>query len=196
MPIKTLDISTWNTLKPLLEREKYIGSLCKTQTHKIRRFVAIVLHVLKTGITWTGLRRLGRVFEAAYRRFLRWAQRGIFARLFESTVPDGDIEEAQIDSTYMKAHRYAYGKRGAIGTGRGGPTTKVHGLCNGRGIWYRLILSPGNHHDAPYGPLLIKTKRIQCLLADRAYDSDAFLAVLSQENTIAVIPSKRNRKVQ
>jgi hypothetical protein len=24
MPIKTLDISTWNTLKPLLEREKYI----------------------------------------------------------------------------------------------------------------------------------------------------------------------------
>ena len=130
MPIKTLDISTWKPLKHLIEREKCNGSLCQTQTIKIRRFLAIVLHVLKTGITWTGLRRLGRVFEAAYRRFLRWAQRGIFARLFEATIPDGPIEEGQIDSTYMKAHRYAYGKKGASGTGRGGPTTKVHGLCD------------------------------------------------------------------
>jgi transposase len=111
-------------------------------------------------------------------------------------VPKGDIEEAQIDSAYMKAHRYAYGKRGAIGTGRGGPTTKVHGLCDGRGVWHRLSLSAGNHHDAPYAPLLVKNKRIHCLLADRAYDSDAFLAMLNQANTVAVIPLKRNRKHQ
>jgi transposase len=134
MPIKMLDTSTWNTLKPLLDREKYIRSLCQSQTRSNRQFLGIVIHVLKTGITWSGLRRLGRLFEAAYRRFLRWSQRGIFARLFDSTVPKYPIDEAQIDSTYMKAHRYAYGKKGSIGSGHGGPTTKVHGLCDGRGI--------------------------------------------------------------
>jgi transposase len=96
----------------------------------------------------------------------------------------------------MKAHRYAYGKEGSIGSGHGGPATKVHGLCDSNGIWHRLILSPGNCHDAPFGPLLVYNVQFQYLIADRAYDNHLLRHAIETIGATAVIPSKRNRKVQ
>lgn len=196
MPIKPLDEALWNTLKPSLMCEKYIGSLCISAEFKMRQFLAIVIHVMQTGTTWVGLRRLGRLFEAAYQRFLAWSKKGIFERIFLSTIPKKRILEAQIDSTYLKVHRYAHGRKGSIGSGRGGPATKLHGLCDERGVWYRLMISPGNDSDIKHAADLVEGIRSTYLLADKGYDSNKLRGILFDSCVQPVIPGKRNRKVE
>jgi len=108
--IAPLSEALWPGVRAVLVREKYLGALVKNDEARVRRFLGIVWHVLRSGTTWVALRRLNRAFEAAYRRFLRWSRRGLFEALFGASVPTGEIAEAQIDSTSCKVHRAAYGK--------------------------------------------------------------------------------------
>jgi transposase len=55
-------------------------------------------------------------------------------------------------------------------------------------------VTAGNRHDCLSAPSLIATVVPQCLLADKAYDSDAIRADLQARNATAVIPPKTNRK--
>ncbi len=51
-----------------------------------------------------------------YNRFVRWAERGVWERLFRELAARGRASETQmIDATYIKAHRSASGaKRGNL----------------------------------------------------------------------------------
>ena len=113
--IPPLSEAVWPTVRASLERCKYIGALVKNNEASVRGFLGIVFHVLHGGTTWAALRPLHPTFEAAYRRFLRWARKGVFAVVFEASVPQGAVAEGQIDSTSCKVHRAAYGKDGSIG---------------------------------------------------------------------------------
>ena len=58
-----------------------------------------------------------------------------------------------------------------------------------------LLLSPGNTHDVVMAPLLVAaTSTIASLLADKAYDTNPFRAVLAGRQIEPVIPSIRRRK--
>jgi transposase len=59
-----------------------------------------------------------------------------------------------------------------------------------------LLLSPGNTHDVVMAPVLVRATGavIASLLADKAYDTNPFRAVLAERQIEPVIPSIRRRK--
>jgi transposase len=67
-----------------------------------------------------------------------------------------------------------------MGRSRGGLTTKIHVLVDGNGNPIALKLSEGQAHDGrSAADMLDRLSDGQILLADRAYDSDAVRATLS-----------------
>jgi transposase len=84
----------------------------------------------------------------------------------------------------------------AIGKSKGGKTTKVHASVDALGNPRRLILTPGQAHDVRSGADLIAGEATKAVVADKAYDSNAFLALIAQMGAVAVIPPKSNRVEQ
>jgi transposase len=76
-----------------------------------RLFVNAVLWIAKTGAPWRDLpERLG-LWGSVWKRFDRWARKGVWKRVFE-TLQDPDLEGMIIDSTVVRAHQHAAGKKG------------------------------------------------------------------------------------
>jgi transposase len=81
----------------------------------------------------------------------------------------------------------------AIGRSRGGLTTKVHLVVDALGLPVAFEVTAGQRHDSQPAPTLIDQITLRCLLADKAYDGDAFRAKLKERGCTAVIPPKANR---
>ena len=56
------------------------------------------------------------------------------------------------------------------------------------------MLSPGQDHDLTCAQPLIEAVDPGALIADKAFDADAFIAALNDRAIVPVIPSKSNRK--
>src|SRR5580700_2999909 len=80
-----------------------------------RRVISGILHVLKSGCRWCDCPPEYGPFTTIYNRFVRWAERGVWERLFRELSAAGRSTKTQmIDSTHIKAHRSASGaKRGS-----------------------------------------------------------------------------------
>jgi transposase len=84
-----------------------------------------------------------------------------------------------------------------IGRTKGGRNTKIHAVCDDKGRPLVLMLTPGNVHDCKVAQQCIEAlPPSRELVADKGYDSDELRAWLRKRNTRAVIPPRRNRKVQ
>jgi transposase len=82
-----------------------------------------------------------------------------------------------------------------MGRSRGGLTTKIHALVDGRGLPLDLHLSEGQASDCREAdPLLDAVPEGSIFLADKAYDSDAIRDTLEAWGGFANIPAKSNRK--
>jgi transposase len=57
-----------------------------------------------------------------------------------------------------------------------------------------LMLTPGQAHDLACAEPLIEHADPKALIADKAYDADAFLESLAEREITSVIPPKVNRK--
>ncbi len=81
-----------------------------------RRVISGILHVLKSGCRWCDCPPEYGPSMTIYNRFVRWAERGVWERLFRELAARGRASETQmIDATYIKAHRSASGaKRGNL----------------------------------------------------------------------------------
>jgi transposase len=78
-----------------------------------RRVISGILHVLKSGCRWCDCPPEYGPPTTIYNRFVRWAQRGVWERLFRELASRGRSTETQmIDSTHIKAHRSASGGKG------------------------------------------------------------------------------------
>ena len=78
-----------------------------------RRVISGILHVLKTGCRWCDCPPEYGPYTTIYNRFARWAERGVWERLFRELADRGRSGELQmIDSTHAKAHRSASGGKG------------------------------------------------------------------------------------
>jgi putative transposase len=84
----------------------------------------------------------------------------------------------------------------AIGKSKGGKSTKVHASVDALGNPRRLILTAGQAHDVHTGPALVEGEDTEAVIADKAYDSDEFLALIAQMGAEAVVPPKANRVEQ
>src|ERR1700686_7605 len=79
-----------------------------------RRVISGIIHVLKSGCRWCDCPPEYGPSTTIYNRFVRWAERGVWGRLFWVLPGRGRSTSTQmIDSTHIKAHRSASGaKRG------------------------------------------------------------------------------------
>ena len=72
----------------------------------------------------------------------------------------------------------------------------MHARCDDRGRPLGFTLTAGEAHDTKGFLTLLRMvgDRIQALIADKGYDSDAIREELRQAGIEPVIPSRRNRK--
>ena len=73
-------------------------------------------------------------------------------------------------------------------------TTKIHALVDALGNPVEVMLSAGQDHDLTCAEPLIEAADPGALIADKAFDADAFIAALSDRAIAPVIPAKSNRK--
>ena len=73
-------------------------------------------------------------------------------------------------------------------------TTKIHALVDALGNPVEVMLSPGQDYDLTCAEPLIEAVDPGALIADKAFDADAFIAALNDRAIAPVIPSKSNRK--
>jgi transposase len=122
-----------------------------------------ILFRVRTGVPWRDLPERYGPWETVYKRFARWQTDGTWARIEASlqTQADGAGElhwDAQVDSTVVRAHQHAAGalkgapsiqasRQQALGRSRGGLTTKLHTICDGRGRNLATRLTPGQDAD-------------------------------------------------
>ena len=78
-----------------------------------RRVISGILHILKSGCRWCDCPPEYGPPTTIYNRFVRWARRGVWEKLFRELAGGGRATEMQmIDSTHVKAHRSASGGKG------------------------------------------------------------------------------------
>ena len=70
----------------------------------------------------------------------------------------------------------------------------MHLRVDGLGNPQQVILTPGQVHDVTQADALMDDVEVTLTIADKAYDSDAFVALLGKQQSEAVIPSRKNRK--
>jgi transposase len=75
-----------------------------------RLFVDAVLWIGKTGAPWRDLPERFGDWNNAWRRFDRWARKGIWQKAFEA-LQDPDLEWLILDSTIIRAHPHAAGAK-------------------------------------------------------------------------------------
>jgi transposase len=77
-----------------------------------RRIISGILHVIKSGCRWCDCPPEYGPYTTVFNRFVRWAERGVWERLFRERAARGRSTEVQmIDSTHIKAHRSADGAK-------------------------------------------------------------------------------------
>lgn len=82
-----------------------------------------------------------------------------------------------------------------MGRSRGGLTTKLHALVDGKGLPLRLLLSAGEMHDSQAAPaLLADLPRDAVVLADKGYDADGIRQLIEAQDAAPNIPMKSNRR--
>jgi len=74
-------------------------------------------------------------------------------------------------------------------------TTKVLALTDALGNLVRFKLLPGQRSEIKGVPDLIEGLKFDALMGDKAFDANQLRQTLTDRDAIAVIPSKRNRKV-
>jgi transposase len=72
-------------------------------------------------------------------------------------------------------------------------STKVHLVVGALGLPLAFEITEGQRHDIVAAPGLVAQTKPKALLADRAYDSDAFRSRLEELDCIAVIPARAKR---
>ena len=73
-----------------------------------------VLWLARTGSPWRDLHREFGNWNSVFKRFRRWALKGVFEKIFESLSGDPDFEYAIIDGTIVRVHQHGTGARGGL----------------------------------------------------------------------------------
>ncbi len=106
-----LSDAQWERLAPLLPGKP--GDPGRSGADN-RLFLEAVLWMARTGAPWRDLHaRFGR-WNSVFRRFRRWAQKGVFESLFNALSDDPDFEYVMIDGTIVRVHQHGAGARGGL----------------------------------------------------------------------------------
>jgi transposase len=78
---------------------------------------------------------------------------------------------------------------------RGGLSTKIHAAVDALGNPVRFLLTAGQTSEYTQAEALIAGFEAGYVLADKGYDSDAFISAIAESQAMPVIPARKNRKV-
>ena len=100
----------WSSIQPLLPTD--VRGKARVDD---RRVISGIVFVIKSGCRWCDCPPEYGPAKTIYNRFVRWAERGVWERLFRARAMRGRATDVQmIDATHVKAHRSASGaKRGS-----------------------------------------------------------------------------------
>ncbi len=184
----------WDVIRPVLpNRTRGIPRVDD------RRVLNGIFWILRSGAPWRDLPGEYGPYTTCYNRFNRWRKAGIWDAIYDTVANLENAATQMIDTSIVRVHQHAACVKrdvtSAIGRSRGGWTTKIHALVDGKGLPLRLTLGPGQEHDSLCAvDLLDGLEPGSVLLADRAYDSNAIREFASARGAWANIPPKRNRK--
>ena len=86
-----------------------------------RRVISGIVHVLKSGGRWVDAPSVYGPHKTLYNRFVRWAAKGVWTKLFQALAQaGGPPAHVLMDSSAVKAHRSAAGGKGGSGARRSG----------------------------------------------------------------------------
>ena len=74
-----------------------------------RVFVETVIWKFRTGVPWRDLPEHTGHWKNTHKRFSRWAEKGVWERIFSAMADDPDNEYAMIDATIVRAHQHSAG---------------------------------------------------------------------------------------
>lgn len=113
-----LSQSQWERIAPLLP-----GKAGDPGRHAAdnRLFVHGVLWIWRSGARWSDLPARYGKFKSVHRRFGRWADAGVWEKVFAALIKDPSNDYVMLDASLVKAHQQAAtGKKGATKTRRWG----------------------------------------------------------------------------
>ena len=104
-----------------------------------RRVLSGIVHALRNGGRWADCpREVYGPKKTLYNRFVRWAERGIWERIFSALAGGEDAPDRL--SSIQPASRFIAApaaEKGAlahgIGRTKGGRNTKLHAVCDAKG---------------------------------------------------------------
>jgi transposase len=76
-----------------------------------RLFINAVLWIAKTGVPWRDLPERFGNWNSVWKRFDRWSRKGIWSGIM-AALQDPDLDCLIVDSTVIRAHQHAAGKKG------------------------------------------------------------------------------------
>ena len=101
----------WKRIAPHLRGKA--ADRCVTASNN-RLFVEAVLWIARTSSPWRDLPPVFGNWNSTFRRFSRWSEGGVWESLFNALADDPDFEYVIIDSTIVRAHQHATGKKGGL----------------------------------------------------------------------------------
>ncbi len=172
-----------------------------------RKILNGLFYILRFEASWRDLPDRYGPRTMVYNRYVRWGERGIWQRIFESLAQE--CEDALV--FIVKAHHAAAGSKKGIGRkywtprdgaslvcpggSRGGRTRKVHTAVDTKGRPLRLAISGGQLHDSlMMGAFLDWEIPSSTIVADKAYGSAKIRQQIADEGALAVIPSKSSAR--
>jgi putative transposase len=103
-----LSDAQWQRIEPLLPgKVSDRGATAKDN----RRFVEAVLWIGRTGAPWRDLPPELGDWHNTHVRFSRWAQSGVWERVWAALRAEADFEQVFLDSTAVRAHLHAAGAK-------------------------------------------------------------------------------------
>lgn len=198
MTVYHIHETIWRKIYHFLRCCKYIH----LNEHRLRIFIEAVWYVAKTGCQWRLLPSEFGEWNSVYKRYKRWVDKGIWKNLFESVKIMPDMQEIMIDGTIIRAHTCAAGyakhtkESEALGKSRGGFSTKIHAVVDALGNPLKLILTGGHRNEITQAQSLLGEMSQTLVIADKGYDSNAFLRFLENRQCEYIIPPRQNRKYQ
>jgi len=197
MHSKDITENSWSKLFSIL---RTFPHLHLKNEELIKRFFDGVCWIWRSGTRWRNMPKEYGHWNSIYKRFCRWAKKGIWEHIFQGLIDQPDLEYVMIDATIVKAHMAAAGygnqQEQALGKSRGGFTTKIHVILDALGYPLKFIVTPGNMSDIKCAQALTSKLFDTNIVADKGYDSDQFREYLQSKNCESTIPYRSNRKEQ
>ena len=188
--------------KQILKFLRQIKGIHTEDEYILRKFVESIWYMVRSGCQWRLLPDYYGCWRSIHRRFKRWVDQGIWEKLLEFVQVDKDLENVMIDATIVRAHACSSGYKKdsqdqeALGRSKGGFTTKIHAMVDALGNPLKFILTSGQRNDITQADSLIKNTSNTTVIADKGYDANSLILTIEEHQSTAVIPPKKNRKVQ